>query len=52
MLCNFGFFLDMPIWSKLQSGRIPQPEELFDIINNHMQMAANARNQNPENKFM
>eukprot|EP00794_Sanderia_malayensis_P011145 gene11145-12317_t len=34
----------MPIWSKLQSGRIPQPEELFEILNNHMQMSANTAN--------
>lgn len=31
----------MPIWSKLQSGRLPQPEELFDIINNQIHMSGN-----------
>jgi len=29
---------NMPVWSKLESGRIPQPPELFQIIDNHMQM--------------
>lgn len=27
----------MPVWSKLETGRIPQPPELFQIIDNHMQ---------------
>ncbi|KAL1124107.1 hypothetical protein AAG570_001877 [Ranatra chinensis] len=27
---------DMPVWSKLETGRIPQPPELFQIIDNHM----------------
>lgn len=29
---------DMPLWSKLESGRIPQPGELFQIIENHINM--------------
>lgn len=29
----------MPIWSKLKSGRIPQGNELFDIINNQMKLS-------------
>jgi len=29
---------DMPVWSKLEAGRIPQPGELFQIIENHMNM--------------
>lgn len=29
---------DVPVWSKLETGRIPQPQELFQIIDNHMQM--------------
>ncbi|XP_050307583.1 thioredoxin reductase-like selenoprotein T homolog CG3887 [Anthonomus grandis grandis] len=34
----FEIFLnDVPIWSKLESGRIPQPAELFQIIDSHMQ---------------
>ncbi|KAL3281726.1 hypothetical protein HHI36_004930 [Cryptolaemus montrouzieri] len=28
---------DVPVWSKLETGRIPQPPELFQIIDNHMQ---------------
>jgi len=31
---------DMPLWSKLESGRIPQPGELFQIIENHINMRA------------
>jgi len=27
-------FNDMPVWSKLETGRIPQPPELFQIIDN------------------
>ena len=28
----------MPIWSKLKTGRIPQGEELFDILNNQLEL--------------
>lgn len=28
---------DVPIWSKLESGRFPQPPELFQIIDSHTQ---------------
>jgi selT/selW/selH-like putative selenoprotein len=31
---------NMPVWSKLESGRIPQPPELFQIIDNHFKMSA------------
>jgi len=31
----------MPVWSKLKSGRIPQGDELFDIINNQMSLSKN-----------
>nr|CAD7585661.1 unnamed protein product [Timema genevievae] len=31
------FFNDMPVWSKLETGRIPQPPELFQIIDNNLQ---------------
>ncbi|RZF40361.1 hypothetical protein LSTR_LSTR008791 [Laodelphax striatellus] len=27
---------DMPVWSKIETGRIPQPPELFQIIDNQM----------------
>nr|CAD7196339.1 unnamed protein product [Timema douglasi] len=30
-------FNDMPVWSKLETGRIPQPPELFQIIDNNLQ---------------
>lgn len=29
---------DMPLWSKLESGRIPQPGELLQIIENQIKM--------------
>jgi selT/selW/selH-like putative selenoprotein len=31
------FFNDVPVWSKLETGRIPQPPELFQIIDNQLQ---------------
>lgn len=33
------FTLDVPLWSKLETGRIPQPPELFQMIDNHLNMA-------------
>lgn len=30
---------DVPVWSKLETGRIPQPAELFQIIDSHMQFS-------------
>lgn len=27
---------DVPVWSKLETGRIPSPPELFQIIDNHI----------------
>nr|SVE91405.1 EOG090X0DP2 [Daphnia sinensis] len=30
---------DVPLWSKLETGRIPQPPELFQMIDNHLSMA-------------
>lgn len=30
---------DVPIWSKLQTGRIPAPQELFQIIDSHFQFS-------------
>jgi len=29
-----------PLWSKIESGRIPQPPELFQILENHFKMNA------------
>ncbi|VDD74124.1 unnamed protein product [Mesocestoides corti] len=34
------YFIDIPIWSKLQSNRVPQPQELLSIIGSHMQFPA------------
>lgn len=31
---------DMPIWSKLQSGRLPNPNELFQIVDNQVKFTA------------
>lgn len=33
---------DVPVWSKLETGRIPQPAELFQIIDSHMQFTGRA----------
>jgi len=32
-------FNDVPIWSKLETGRIPAPQEMFQIIENHMRFS-------------
>jgi len=49
-LCNFAesqliatgafeiYFDDVPIWSKLQTGRVPSPPELMQIIDNQLKM--------------
>lgn len=29
-------FNDVPVWSKLETGRIPSAQEMFQIIENHM----------------
>lgn len=34
-------FNDVPVWSKLETGRIPQPPELFQIIDNHVRFNQN-----------
>nr|SVE84514.1 EOG090X0DP2 [Daphnia pulex] len=31
---------DVPLWSKLETGRVPQPPELFQMIDNHLNMAS------------
>jgi len=31
-------FNDVPVWSKIETGRIPQPPELFQIIENHIRL--------------
>lgn len=30
---------DVPVWSKLETGRFPAPQEMFQIIDNHLQFA-------------
>jgi len=39
---------DIPIWSKLATGRIPSPQELFSIIESHLQFTDNFLEKNPE----
>lgn len=31
---------DVPVWSKLETGRIPSPQEMFQIIDNHMRLSS------------
>lgn len=31
-------FNDVPVWSKLETGRVPSPQEMFQIIDNNMRM--------------
>jgi len=32
------FFNDVPVWSKLQTGRVPNPPELLQIIDNNLKL--------------
>jgi len=34
----YRYISDVPVWSKLETGRIPQPLELFQIIDFHLDM--------------
>ncbi|KAG7158233.1 Thioredoxin reductase-like selenoprotein T [Homarus americanus] len=43
-------FNDVPVWSKLETGRIPQPPELFQIIDNHVRFNQNTNTWNELNK--
>ncbi|XP_058815227.1 thioredoxin reductase-like selenoprotein T homolog CG3887 [Topomyia yanbarensis] len=38
---------DVPVWSKLETGRIPAPQELFQIIDSHLQFSEKIE-QNPD----
>ncbi|KAH8410127.1 hypothetical protein KR009_006338 [Drosophila setifemur] len=38
---------DVPVWSKLQTGRFPAPEVLFQIIDNHLQFTEKMQ-ENPD----
>jgi selT/selW/selH-like putative selenoprotein len=35
------YFNDVPVWSKLQTGRIPSPPELLQIVDNHLKLLKN-----------
>ena len=37
------FLPDMPIWSKLESDRIPSLGELMEILNSHLRLSSNLR---------
>lgn len=39
---------DIPIWSKITTGRIPAPQELFQIIESHLQFTDNLLEKNPD----
>lgn len=39
---------DIPIWSKIATGRIPSPSELFSIIESHLQFTDNFFEKNPD----
>lgn len=38
---------DIPIWSKLATGRIPAPQELFQIVESHIHLTDNLLEKNP-----
>ncbi|CAG2106898.1 unnamed protein product [Medioppia subpectinata] len=38
------FYNDVPVWSKLTTGRIPSPPEMFEIIDNQNKLYANQLN--------
>lgn len=31
-------FNDVPVWSKLETGRVPAPQEMFEIVESHMRL--------------
>jgi len=33
-------FNDVPVWSKLETGRIPSPQEIFQIIENNVRLSS------------
>ncbi|KAG9511155.1 Thioredoxin reductase-like selenoprotein T-like, partial [Fragariocoptes setiger] len=37
------YYNDMPIWSKLETGRMPAPVELIQMIDSHLSLAAGPR---------
>lgn len=40
------YFNDVPVWSKIQTGRIPNPPELLQIIDNHLKLMKNVNDFN------
>jgi len=35
------YFNDVPVWSKIQTGRVPSPPELLQIIDNNLKLMKN-----------
>jgi selT/selW/selH-like putative selenoprotein len=35
-------FNDVPVWSKLESGRVPSPQEMFEIVDSHMRLSSSS----------
>ncbi|XP_054160368.1 thioredoxin reductase-like selenoprotein T [Oppia nitens] len=40
------YYNDVPVWSKITTGRIPSPPEMFEIIENQNKLYANQMNMN------
>ena len=38
--CCMFIFTDVPVWSKLETGRIPSASEMYEIINRQMQFGS------------
>lgn len=37
-ICAFIYSLDVPVWSKLESGHLPSMQQLVQILDNEMKM--------------
>jgi len=46
------YYNDIPVWSKLQSGRVPEPAEVFQILDSQMKMSAGSSAQVSDGDFM
>jgi selT/selW/selH-like putative selenoprotein len=40
------FFNDVPVWSKLEVGRIPSPQELFQILDSQFRLSSTSHSSN------
>lgn len=40
------YFNDVPVWSKLEVGRIPSPQELFQILDSHFRLSSSSHSSN------